>query len=134
QSASTDSRYLAAQLAADRAASAGHEHDLAGEIGADALELHQQRLASEHVLDPYFAQLARDPQLTRSVLEQFEHRGCRADRYPPLATGGDHACPDRSRRRRYRDDHLAGLHLVEHPREILAGCRAEHLEPVLILD
>jgi len=54
-----DARDLAAELGADRSSSARNEHDLAGQVGTDALELHEHRLASEHVLDLDLAHLAR---------------------------------------------------------------------------
>ena len=87
QPARADARDLAAQLAADRAAGAGHEHDLAGEVCADALELHPHRLAAEDVLDAHLAQLARDLQLARAVPEQLEHGRRRAHGNPALAAG-----------------------------------------------
>ena len=55
-----DARDLAAQLGADRAAGAGDHDDLAGEVGADAVELHAHRLAAEDVLDLHLAHLAHD--------------------------------------------------------------------------
>ena len=45
---------------ADRAAGAGDHHDLAVEVGADAVELHPHRLAAEDVLDLHLAHLAHD--------------------------------------------------------------------------
>src|SRR6185437_5883291 len=51
---------LAAQLRPDRAAGAGDHDDLAGQVGADALELLADRLAAEHVLDANLAQLPGD--------------------------------------------------------------------------
>jgi hypothetical protein len=50
---------LAAELSADRAAGARHQHDGALQIGADAVELHLHGLAAEHVLDLHLAHLAR---------------------------------------------------------------------------
>ena len=132
--ARADARDLAAQLAADRAAGAGHEHDLVGEVGADALELHPHRLAAEHVLDLQLAQLAHD--LTPppcAVLQQLEDGRERADRDPARAAGGDDAAAQRAGRGRDRDDHLVGLDRVEHAREVVVGGRAEHLEVVLVL-
>ena len=61
QLARADARDLAAQLGADRAAGAGDEHDAAGEVAADAVELHPHRLAAEHVLDLDLAHLAHEP-------------------------------------------------------------------------
>ena len=51
-------RDLAAQLRADRAAGAGDEHDLAGQVGGDALQVDVDRVAPEHVLDAHLADLA----------------------------------------------------------------------------
>ena len=47
----SDAADLAAELRADRPAGTGDEHDLARQVGADAIELHPHRLAAEHVLD-----------------------------------------------------------------------------------
>ena len=125
---------LAAQLRADRAAGAGDEHDLAGQVGPDPLELHPHRLAAEDVLDPDLAQLPGDAQLTRAVGQQLEHGRGGADRDPALAAGGDDAAAQRAGRRRDRDHDLVGLELVEDPGQIRRRGRAEHLEPVLVLD
>ena len=124
---------LAAQLGADRAAGAGHHHDLAGQVGADALELLADGLAAEHVLDADLAQLAGDAQLARPVAQQLEHRRHRAHRDPAVATRRDDAPAQLARRRRDGDDHLVGLDLVEHARQVGVGV-AQHLEAVLVLD
>ena len=134
QSPRAHPRDLAAQLGADRAAGAGDQHDLAGQVGADPLELLADRLAAEHVLDADLAQLAGDPQLPGAVAQQLEHGRRGPDRDPARAAGGDDARPQRARRRRDRDHDLVGLDLVEHPRQVGRRCRAEHLEPVLVLD
>ena len=70
-----DARDLAAQLRADRAAGAGHEHRLARQVGADALELHVHGLAAEHVLDAHLAHL---PGERAARLQQLEHGRQRA--------------------------------------------------------
>ena len=134
QAPRADPRDLAAQLAADRAAGAGDEHDLAGQVGADALELHPDRLAAEHVLDADLAQLAGDPELPGAVPQQLEHGRRRAHRDPALAARRHDPRAQRPGRGRDRDHDLVGLDLVEDPREVLGGGRAEHLQPVLVLD
>ena len=116
-----DARDLPAQLRADRAAGAGHEHRLPAEIGADALELHLHGLAAEHVLDAHLAHLARQ---RAPALEQLEHgrqgphgyRALAALAHDPRArgprSGGD------------RDDHFVGLGVVEDLRQVLRGVAA----------
>ena len=88
-------RDLAAQLGADRAAGAGDEHDLAGEVGADAVELHAHGLAAEHVLDLHLAHLPRDR--AAAGQQQLEDGRHRADRDAALAAGARRraraACP-----------------------------------------
>ena len=125
---------LATQLAADRSSGAGDHDHLVGQVRADALELHADRFAPEHVLDADLAQLPGDLQLTRSVGQQLEHGRHRADRDAALAACGHDACAQRAGRRWDRDHDLVGLDLVEDPREIVCGGGAEHLEAVLVLD
>ena len=57
--ARADARDLAAQLGADRAAGARDEHDAAGQVAADAVEVHPHRLAAEDVLHLDRADLAQ---------------------------------------------------------------------------
>ena len=64
---------------ADRAAGAGDQHDLPGQVAADALELHPHRLAAEDVLDLHLAQLARSS-AAGAVLQQLEDGRQRAHR------------------------------------------------------
>ena len=73
-------RDLAAQLRADRAARARHEHRLPGQVGAHPVELHLHRLAAEHVLDAHLAHLARDRGAPAVGLQQLEHGRQRAHR------------------------------------------------------
>ncbi len=127
QPARTDARDLAAELGADRAAGAGDEHDAAGQVAAYAVEVHAHRLAAEHVLDPDRAHLPRQQPAAR--LEQLEHRRHRAHRHAALAAGGDHARAHRSRRGGHRDQHLVGLDVLEHARQLLR--RAEHGQPAV---
>ena len=130
-----DARDLAAELRADRSAGAGHEHDLAGEVGADALEIHPHRLAAEHVLDADLAQLAGDAQLRRRRPAAARTRS--ASSAPGFRAAGRRSTT-RARtvpgRRRDRDHDLVGLDLVEHPREVGVLGRAEHPQPVLVLE
>ncbi len=65
---------LPAELRADRAAGACHEHGLLGQIGAHLLELHLHRLAPEHILDAHLAHLARKRALTLKQLENGRQR------------------------------------------------------------
>ena len=113
---------LAAQLGADRAARAGHEHDPAGQVGAHAVDLHADRLAAEHVLHLDLAHLAHQ---VRAAGQQLERGRQHAHRDRALAAGGDHALAQDARRRRDGDDHLVGLDRVEHARQLVG--RAEHL-------
>ena len=51
QPLAADARDLPAELGADRAAGAGDEHRLVGEVRGDRREVDLDRLAAEHVLD-----------------------------------------------------------------------------------
>ena len=62
----------------------GDEHDLAGEVGADAVELHAHRLAAEHVLDLHLAQL---PGERAAAAQQLEDGRQGAHRDAALAAG-----------------------------------------------
>ena len=126
QLARAHARDLAAELGADRAAGAGHEHDPPGQVAADAVEVHPHRLAPEHVLDLDLAHLAQQP---AAGLQQLEHGRHRAHRHAALPAGGDDARAHRARRRRDRDQHLVGLDVLEHARQLLG--RAEHREPAV---
>ena len=117
-------RDLAAQLGADRAAGAGDHHDLAAEVGADAVELHAHRLAPEHVLDLHLAHLAHD--VARAGLQQLEDRRQRAHRDAALARRAHDARAQRARRRRDRDRDLVGLGLVEDARELVGRPQDPH--------
>jgi hypothetical protein len=119
-----DTSNLPAQLGADRAPGAGDEHDLVGEVRAHAIDLHAHRLAPEDVLHAHLAHLAHEVHATG---EQLEHGGQRADRNAALAAGGDHLLAQLARRRWDGDDHVVGLGVVEHARQLVRG--ADHLEP-----
>ena len=64
-----DARDLADELGPDRAAGAGDHHDLVLDVGADAVELHLDRLAAEDVLDLHLAQLAVELDAAAQQLE-----------------------------------------------------------------
>jgi hypothetical protein len=83
-----DARDLAAQLRPDRTAGARHQDDLAVEVGADAVDLHDHRVAAEEVLDLDLARLADE---AAAGLQQLEDGRQRAD-------GDLHARDTRARR------------------------------------
>ena len=114
------------QLRADRAAGAGHHHDLAGQVGADAIELDADRLAPEDVLDLDAADLADE--VPGPAGQQLEDGRQRAHGHAALATRRHDVRPNRAGRRRDRDDDLVGLDLVEDPVEVAA--RPDHLDAV----
>ena len=116
-----DARDLAAQLGADRAAGAGDQHAAAGQVAAGQLGLHPHRLAAEHVLHPHLAHLAHE---LGAVLEQLEDGRHRAHRDAAGAARADDARAQRAGRRGDGDQHLVGLDVVEHARELVAWCRA----------
>ena len=99
-------RDLADQLRADRAAGAGDQHDLVLQVGADAVELHHDRLAAEHVLDLDLAQL---PGQLDAAAQQLEDRRQGADVDVALAAGRDDPAAQLARRRGDRDHDLVGL-------------------------
>ncbi len=92
-----DAGDLAAELRADRAAGAGHEDDLAGQVGADPLELHVDGLAAEDVLDAHLAHLAGQ---RAARLEQLEDGRQRPHGNAPLAALADDPRTGRARARR----------------------------------
>ena len=81
-----DARDLAAELGADRAAGARDEHDLAGQVAGDRVEVDLDRLAPEQVLDLDRADLAREVEVRRDQ----------------LARGSAGSSPERLRRGRSR--------------------------------
>src|SRR5439155_14686478 len=109
---------LAAELRADRAPRAGHEHDLAGEVGAYTLELDVHGLASEHVLDPNLAHLARE---RPARLQQLEHGRQRAHGDRAGTALAHYASARRARGRGDGDDHLIRVGLIEDARQVLFG-------------
>ena len=121
-----DARDLAAELGADRAAGARHEHDLALQVVGDRLEVDLDGLAPEHVLDLDGAQLAgevarrprRDRRALGSVLTGTSSGARRLDDpRAQLARGG-----------RDRDQHLVRPSVADDVREV--GGRAEHADAV----
>ena len=119
-------RDLAAQLRSDRPAGAGDEDAAAGQVLADALDVHPHGVAAEDVLDLDLAHLAHQ---AAAGLEQLEDGRHRPHRHAAVAAGGDDLPAQGAGRRRDRDQDLLRLDVVEHPPE-LAG-RAEHLEPAV---
>ena len=122
QPARPHARDLARELGADRAAGAGHEHHAPAQVGAHAVDLHAHRLAAEHVLHAHLAHLAHE---VHAAGEQLEGRGQRAHRDAAVAAGGHDLLAQDARGGGDRDDHLVGLDVVEHARELVG--RAEHL-------
>ena len=116
-----DAGDLADQLGADRAAGAGDEHDLVLEVGADAVELHHDRLAAEHVLDLDLAQL---PGELDAAAQQLEDRRQGADVDVALAAGGDDPAAQLAGRRGNRDHDLVGLRSRRGPGRSRRSCRA----------
>ncbi len=115
---------LAAELGADRATGAGDEDDAVAQVGADAVELADDRLAPEHVLDPDLAQLFVE---LDAAAEELEDGRQGADGDVAVAAGGDDAAAQVAGGRGDRDHHLVGVGLVEDPLDLLG--RAEHLQP-----
>ena len=82
---------LAAELRADRAAGAGHEHDLVREVARDRVEVDLHRLAPEEVLHLDRADLPGEVEVARDELVQVRQRlhrnRLRARRAPRSARG-----------------------------------------------
>ncbi len=114
---------LAHELGADRAAGAGDQHALVGEIGADAIEGHDDGIATEHVLDADLAQLTRE---LDAAAQELEHgrQGPHLD--VTVAALGDDLAPQHAGRRGNRDHHLVGRAAVEHLSDLIGG--PEHLQ------
>ena len=121
QQARLDLGDLAAELGADRAAGAGDEDDAVAQVGADPVELADDRVAAEHVLDPHLAQLAVE---LDAAAQQLEHGRQGADADLALAAGGDDLAAQGARGRGDRDHHLVGLGLVEDRRDLRWSSRA----------
>ena len=121
-------RDLAAQLRADRAAGARHEHRLARQVGAHPLQLHLHRLAAEHILDAHLAHLPRERAAAAAGLQQLEHGRQRPHRDAPRTALAHDARARGPGGGGNRDDHLVGLGLAEHTRQLLLGVAA-HLHP-----
>ena len=120
-------RDLPAQLGADRAAGARHEHRLPGQVGAHPLQLHLHRLAAEHVLHAHLAHLPRERRRA-AALQQLEHGRQRPHRDAAQAALAHDARACGPGGGGNRDDHLVGLGLAQHPRQLLLGVAA-HLHP-----
>ena len=115
---------LAAKLRSDRAAGARDHHDLVVQVGADPLQLHHHRLASEDVLDPDLAELAGELDVSA---QQLEHGRQRAHRDLALPARRDHLGAQHAGRRRNRDDHLVRRLAVEDRADVVR--RAQDLHP-----
>ena len=112
---------LARELGADRAAGAGDQHDAVVEVGADAVELHHDRVAAEHVLDADLAQLARQ---LDAAAQQLEDGRQRAHGDVALATRGDDVAAQDARRRGNRDHDLVRLRAIEDVGELPGRAQA----------
>src|SRR5439155_12896401 len=98
-------RDLAAELRADRAAGARHEHDLVAEIAGDRVEVDLDRLAAEDVLDFDGPQLTGEVEVAGDQLAQARQR---LDE-DALATGDlEDPLAQLTRGGRDRDQHLVG--------------------------
>ena len=130
--ARADARDLAAQLGADRAAGARDEHDAAGQVAADAVEVHPHGLAAEDVLHLDLADLAQQAPAGPQQLEDRRHRahrhaalaarGRRRGRASCPAPRGSRSAPRRARRRRAPRRSSAVVPSTESPRSIRAPC------------
>ena len=125
QPPAADVRDLAAELGADRAAGAGDQHRLVGQIRRDRFEVDLDRLAAEHVLDLHRPDLAGEIEIARDQLVDagqrlHGHAGLSCDVHDALAhlAGGG----------RDRDQHLVGPVLAQDPRQV--GRRPEHADVV----
>ena len=116
-------RDLAAQLGADRPARAGDQHAAAGQVAADGLDLHPHRVAAR----------GRPRRAPRAAGASGGRRSAAARRRSascaPATPRSRQALTTCARsvpgRRRDRDQHLVGLDVLEHLRELVG--RAEHL-------
>ncbi len=113
---------LAAELGADRAACAGHEHGAAAHVRADRRRVELHGLSPEDVLDLHRPQLGDEVVV---AVDEIVHVRQRLDRDPGLPAGRDHRGPLAAAGRGQRDVHLVGLARLEDLRQIVR--RAEHL-------
>ena len=123
--AAPEARDLAAELGADRAAGAGDEDGLSGEVGRDRLEVDLDRLAAEDVLHLHGPDLHGEVDVACDQLVQPRqrlHRDRRAARH--LDDLRAHAAG----RGRNRDQHLVGALLVQDRGQVVG--RAQHADPV----
>jgi hypothetical protein len=98
---------LAAELGADGAAGAGDHHHLAAEVGADAVDVHPDRLAAQDILHLDVTHLADD--LAGAGLQELEDRGQRAHGNTTVAAGLDDLGPYGAGGRGDGDHDLVGL-------------------------
>ena len=118
---------LPADLAADRAAGAGDEHRLAGEVRRDRGEVELHRLAAEQVLDLDRADLPGE--IHAVVGDELVHARERLHDHVRLAAQGHDALVRLAARGRDRDDDLVGTGLPEQARQVIGrprarGCRS----------
>ncbi len=116
---------LPTELRSDRASGSGDEHDLAGEVARDRLEIRVNGLATEKVLDLDGPDLASEVEVARNQVVQARQRlhgdalGAR-DLDDPLTCF--------TRRRRNGDQELVGPTLAEDLPELAGG--PDHPNPV----
>ena len=120
--AGADARDLPAELGADRAAGAGDQHRLAGEVPRDRLDVDLDRLAAEHVLDLDRTDLAREVEIAGDQLVQARQRlhrdalaPCDLDDPLPRLTGGGRDCDQELVRPSVTEDVLELGARPEHP-------------------
>ncbi len=118
-------RDLAAELGADRAAGAGHEHRLAREVRVDRLEVDLDRLAPEQVLNLDGANLDGEIAVAGDQLVQPRQR---LHRHVLVARHLDDPRTLLARGRRDCDQNLIGTAVAKQVRELVR--RAEDTDPV----
>ncbi len=116
---------LAAELRADRAAGAGDEHGLSGDVRGHGFEVDLDRLTAEHVLDLNGTDLRGEVEVTRDQLVDARQR---LDRHAGLRRDVDDPLAHLSGRGRDGDQDLVRLRLSQEAREILG--RPEHAHAV----
>ncbi len=119
-----ETRDLAAQLRADRAAAAGDQHALAGEPRADRGPVELHRIAAEQVLDRDFLQFVEARAAGDDVFEARHG----AERQVAALAQIDRAAHLRLVRGRHRDDEHLGGRLARKLRQLVK--RAEHRHAV----
>ena len=116
---------LPAELGADRAARAGDEDGLAGDVRGDRGEVELDGLAPEHVLHLHLAELAREVEVAG---DELVHGGQGLDRDADVAALVHDPLPRLARRGRDRDDDLVRAVVAKEVRQVVG--RTEHPDPV----